>query len=115
MGYGYEMYTSAGLKADSERRLNTLWTALSAHVPALADHANLVKQNAKYVVMFIMYMFLASPCLVLCGHFAIMQILAWGLYVALFANPYVVYTNAEDKAIDAVTTAYALKHLSVLG
>jgi len=88
---------------------------MSVHVPALANHADCFNKSVQYVVMFIMYTLLSSPLLLVCGVFSIMQILAWGLYVALFANPYVVYTDAQNVAVATVTTAYALKHLSVLG
>ena len=113
--YGYEMYSSQTLQADAQKRLVNLWNVMSVHVPALADHSALFATNAHFVVKFMMYTLLISPCLILCGYTAIFHVVAWGLYVALFANPYVEFKDANGQAVAAVATAYALKHLSVLG
>merc|ERR1712151_601555 len=113
--FGYNMYINDSVKADCNRRLQTLWNEAAAKQPALAQHNALFSQYSKYILQFMMFSLLSAPALVFCRWCALWVLPAYALWVALFYNPYVQFSGADGKAVTMPTFAVALKSWAVLG
>merc|ERR1712062_393525 len=85
--FGWNLYTDETLKADTNRRLSTLWNEAASKYPALAQHNAAFSANSHYIILFLTYALLGAPVIVFCRYCTIFVIPAYALWVAMFYNP----------------------------